>query len=105
MEIPDAITWIYWLQFVLFTLFGLVCTAHVVFVKNINVFKPNPERDWRRISGLYTILSVTAKTLLEVGLVLYITSYNEWSLLTEANTEKLVVNNKTCWAINPVNPV
>jgi hypothetical protein len=104
MTIPDAITWIYWLQFVLFTLFGLVCTAHVVFVKNINVFKPDPKRDWRRISGLYTILSVTAKTLLEVGLVLYITSYNEWTDLTgkEANTEKLVQNNKSCWAINPV---
>ena len=104
MTIPDAITWIYWLQFVLFTLFGLVCTAHVVFVKNINVRKPDPKRDWRRISGLYTILSVTAKTLLEVGLVLYITSYNEWTDLTgkEANTEKLTVNNKSCWAINPV---
>jgi hypothetical protein len=101
MKIPDAITWIYWFQFVLFTLFGLVCTAHVVFVKNINVFKPNPKRDWRRISGLYSILSVTAKTLLEAGLVSHVIMYNEWIVLPEANTQKHNVNNTTCWAITP----
>jgi hypothetical protein len=102
MKIPDAVTWIYWLQFVLFTLFGLVCTGHVVFVKNINVFKRNPERDWKRISGLYTILSVTAKTCLEVGLVLYVQMYKEWRLVPEASTQEYPVHNKTCWAITPV---
>jgi hypothetical protein len=103
MIIPHAITWIYWLQFLLFTLFGFVCTGHVVFVKNLNVFRPDPDRDWRRISGLYTILSVTAKTCLEAGLVSYVIMYDEWILLPEANTQKYYdVHNKICWAINPV---
>jgi hypothetical protein len=65
------------------------------------VFKPNPKRDWKRISGLYSILSVTAKTLLEAGLVSYVIMYNEWILLPEANTQKHNLNNTTCWAITP----
>jgi hypothetical protein len=101
-EIPDAVTVIYWLQFVLFTLFGLVCTAHVFIAKTENIFNLQPKRDWKRISGLYTILSVTAKTALEIGLVSYVWMYKEWLLIPEASTHQYPVHDKTCWAITSV---
>jgi hypothetical protein len=105
MEIPDAVTVIYWLQFVLFTLFGLVGTAHVFIAKTEDILQPT--RDWKRISGLYTILSVTAKTALEIGLVSYVYMYKEWIYIPEAHTQQnhifnpTKLTNETCWTIIP----
>lgn len=100
MTIPDAVTWIYWLQYIWFTLFGLVCSAHVLWSLTQDIMKP--ERDWTFVSGLYSILSVTAKTALEAGLVMYVYMYKEWVPLPEANTQITKdVYNKTCWAIDP----
>jgi hypothetical protein len=98
VTIPDAVTAIYWLQYILFTLFGIVCSAHVLWAKTQNFKKQ--KRDWAFVSGMYSILSVSAKTALEVGLVSYVLMYKEWQVLPEANTEKRIVNNQTCWAIN-----
>jgi hypothetical protein len=98
VTIPDAVTAIYWLQYILFTLFGIVCSAHVLWAKTRNFTQQ--KRDWRFVSGMYSILSVSAKTALEVGLVSYVLMYKEWQVLPEANTEKRIVNNQTCWAIN-----
>ena len=98
MKIPDAVTVFYWLQYFWFTVFGLVCSAHVLWAQTRDISKP--ERDWTFVSGLYTVLSVTAKTALEAGLVLYVGMYKEWDMIDEAHTQKL--HNQTCWSINPV---
>jgi hypothetical protein len=98
MKIPDAVTVFYWLQYFWFTVFGLVCSAHVLWAQTRDILQP--ESDWTFVSGLYTVLSVTAKTALEAGLVLYVNMYKEWDLIPEAHTQKL--HNQTCWSINPV---
>jgi hypothetical protein len=100
IKIPDDVTWIYWLQYIWFTLFGVLCSAHVLWALTQDIMKP--ERDWRFVSGLYIIPSVTVKTSLEATLVLYVIMYKECILIPEANTQKFDVHNKTCWAINSV---
>jgi hypothetical protein len=69
-SIPGSVTAIYVLQLVLFTVFGLVCTLQVVMA-----------------------LSLTAKTLLEVGLATYVIMYKPWIEVSEAHTQELHVHN------------
>ena len=103
MTIPDAVTVIYWLQYCWFTVFGLVCSAQVLWAQTRDITQP--ERDWKFVSGVYTVLSVTAKTALEAGLVLYVSMYKEWILVSEAHTQTHNVHNQTCWSITPGNSV
>lgn len=97
--IPDAVTAIYWTQYILFTSFGVVCTWQVVGAFRQGA-QPNKGEEWRKISYRYTFLSVTAKTLLEGGLVAYILVYKPWILEPEATTREYKVNNSTCLSIS-----
>ena len=59
-KIPDAVTWIYWLQYVFFTVFGIVCSFHVFWAKfsfNSNELRDDPTQieqltkdQWKSIS-------------------------------------------------------
>jgi len=110
-KINDAVTWIYWLQYVFFTLFGIVCSFHVFWAKFS--FNSNDLRDdqtqieqltkdqWKSISCLYGILSVSAKTALEAGLVMYVNMYKEWERVEAATITPRPMQNETCWAIKP----
>jgi hypothetical protein len=118
MTIPDAVTWIYWLQYLFFTSFGIVCSFHVFWVKfsfnfhDVNTKRQTPmelsnafERltklQWNVISCLYAILSVSAKTALEAGLVMYVNMYEEWTELPAAKITQHAMQNETCFAIKP----
>jgi hypothetical protein len=108
MKIPDAVTWIYWLQYVFFTLFGIVCSLHVCWAEfsfnGVSVgqdMKELSKPQWNFISRLYGILSVSAKTALEAGLVMYVNMYEEWQLLPAATITPHAMQNETCWAIKP----
>jgi len=112
MKIPDAVTWIYWLQYIFFTSFGIVCSFHVFWAKfsfnfhYLQQFNTPSETEltksqWNSISCLYTILSVSAKTALEAGLVMYVNMYKEWTLLPAAQITPHAMQNETCWAIKP----
>jgi hypothetical protein len=100
--IPDAVTAIYALQLVLFTVFGLVCTLQV-FRALVGKGAVNTEQEWLRVSWRYSFLSLTAKTLLEIGLASFVIMYKPWIEMSEATTQKLHVpnTNTTCWAIQP----
>ena len=107
-KIPDAVTWIYWLQYVFFTLFGIVCSFHVFWAKfsfnavtNGEDMKELSKHQWNFISRLYGILSVSAKTALEAGLVMYVNMYEEWELLPAATIMDRPMQNETCWVIKP----
>jgi hypothetical protein len=107
-KIPDAVTWIYWLQYVFFTLFGIVCSFHVFWAKfsfnevsNAGDIEELSKSQWNFISRLYGILSVSAKTALEAGLVMYVNMYEEWELLPAATIMDRPMQNETCWVIKP----
>lgn len=97
--IPEAVTVIYWFQYILFTLFGVVCTWQVV-----GAFRSgqqlDKEAEWEKVSYRYTILSVTAKTLLAIGLVAYVMVYKPWILEPTARTQEYAVNNKRCLSLS-----
>ena len=91
-------------------LFGIVCSFHVFWAKisfnglrngnNVDI-KELSKPQWNFISCLYAILSVSAKTALEAGLVMYVSMYEEWLLLRAAKIEKHAMQDETCWAIKP----
>jgi hypothetical protein len=112
MKIPDAVTWIYWLQYLFFTSFGIVCSFHVFWAKfsfnfhdlqklNTPPMEALIKHQWNLISCLYAILSVSAKTALEAGLVMYVSMYEEWTLLPAATITQHAMQDETCWAIKP----
>jgi len=101
LTIPDAVTWIYWLQYSFFTLFGIVCSFHVIWAEFSDGSKDTIKRQWKTISILYAILSVSAKTALEAGLVLYVSMYKEWPEVSPATITRQTVQNQTCWRIKP----
>jgi hypothetical protein len=100
-KIPDAVTAIYGLQLGLFTIFGVVCTWQVCMAL-VGRGIVDTQKQWRTVSLIYSCLSITAKTALEVGLVSYVIMYKPWIEQKEGHTEKLHVyntTNTTCWAI------
>ena len=102
-SIPGAVTAIYVFQLVLFTVFGLVCTLQVVKALR-GRGEVDTEKEWLTVSWRYSFLSLTAKTLLEVGLVSFFIMYKPWTEMSEGRTQELHVPNTlntTCWAIQP----
>lgn len=98
--IPDAVTAIYVLQYVLFTIFGLVCSWQVLRALLLKQgAEIDTEKKWIVVSTRYSILSVTAKTLLEAGLAAYVVMYKEWKLVPNANIYQHDINNHKCLAI------
>ena len=82
-NMPVFVEVIFWGQFICFLLFGLVCTLQFLraeflgaeFTPEIGDAKRNTKmldtyaKEWAKYSMAYAILSVTAKTLLEVGFI------------------------------------
>lgn len=122
-DIPDAVSAIYWLQFFLFTVFGVVCTVQVIRAllygaqkqvagaqgssDTTNSLQPLVqsevtdkdyvdacEDEWRNVAWWYSFLSITAKTCLEAGLAAYVAMYQEWEKIDEAQWQ--MFSNSTC---------
>ena len=78
-KMPDAIDFIFWSQYTLFTVFGIVCSVQFLLAK----FHPVKDDDsrkkrWRTASMWYSILSVSAKTILEVGFLMLLVNGQQW---------------------------
>jgi len=122
-KIPDEVQAIFWLQYTCFTLFGVVCTWQVgeaLMVPHLTA--DDIQKRWNDVSKWYSFLSLTAKTLLEVGLALFVATYRSWKLENGVTVHpswaaehyrplKLTNNmtvynasgtNSTCWVLKPV---
>ena len=87
-QMPAAVDVIFWSQYILFTVFGVVCSAQFVlaFVRPLPrnersedaTGKTAMQKRWRTVSMWYAILSVSAKTLLEVGFLMLLINGEEW---------------------------
>lgn len=103
-EIPWPVILIFYLQYVMFTVFGCVSTVQVVWALNAeNLTKEDIKAKWLCYSGVYSFLSLSAKTLLEVGLAGYVYTYSPWTLERQWQTELQTWpdDNSTCWALSP----
>jgi len=65
-EIPPAVKWIVATQCLLFGLFGLVQSLQIYGLRNVTS-RELAAAAWHRVSYRYAILSVTAKSVLEIG--------------------------------------
>jgi len=65
-DIPPAVFWIISTQCLLFGLFGVVQSVQIYLSRNV-VSKALARRTWYMVSYYYAILSVTAKSALEIG--------------------------------------
>lgn len=107
-KMPDAVQAIFWLQYTMFTLFGFVCTWQVGEALLVPALTADDaEKRWTDVSKWYSFLSLTAKTLLEVGLALFVTTYRLWKLdngVTVHNSRAYNASgtNSTCWMLKAV---
>lgn len=94
-EIPFFVDLIFWGQFLSFSAFGLVCTFQTLRAK------PQPSSGakllWIKYSFVYSILSITAKTLLEVGFLGFVSMYKPWAQVTDVS-----LNAGACPSLPPV---
>ena len=72
-RMPIAVELLLYSQFIAFTLFGVVSTWQVYWA--IPMDREHQKREWYKVSNLYSLLSVTAKTFLEVGFLMYVNVY------------------------------
>ncbi len=108
-EMPWYIELIFWSQFSLFSVFGLVCTWQVIEALTMKVnkntyaeseasgvtnsltgmamtedeliamqFNKRVAKTWLRYSLCYSILSITAKTILELGFFFLVLNWKPW---------------------------
>jgi energy-converting hydrogenase Eha subunit C len=78
-QMPDAIDFIFWSQYTLFTVFGIVCSVQflLAYVRPVKDENERKQR-WRTASMWYSILSVSAKTILEVGFLMLLVNGQQW---------------------------
>lgn len=67
-EMPAVVDFIIWSQFTLFTLFGAVQTAQVVYVASFQ----GVENTWLPVTLCYSLLSVFAKTMLGFSFIAFV---------------------------------
>jgi hypothetical protein len=102
-QMPFFVNLIFFGQFICFTLFGVVCTIQYSTAKYLGneelnskeLIKGNDEykQKWAQYSLFYAILSVSAKTLLEVGFLGLVVQSPEYLLQRPAaNTNVLKIN-------------
>jgi hypothetical protein len=65
-DIPAAVRWIVATQCLLFGLFGLVQSLQIYRMRSVST-REQARSAWLRVSYYYAILSVTAKSVLEIG--------------------------------------
>ena len=117
-RMPQAVTFIVWSQFGSFTCFGVVCTLQACLARPTirqstygehhyngeDKYNLTYYQRWNTFSLVYAILSITAKTFLEVGFVWVVSIYKPFELASPANIESgFMVNraNQTCFSIVP----
>jgi len=110
-RMPSAVSFLVWSQFVLFTSFGVVSTLQVLSAKPLppnvqkefTTGKEEQKRAWNKVSFRYAILSITAKTLLEVGFVWVVSMYKTFPTASEAIIQRGFLNvppfNQSCFAV------
>ena len=78
-QMPAAVDVIFWSQFILFTIFGVVCSIQFVlaYIKPVSRVEDIQNR-WHHVSVCYGILSVSAKTILEIGFLLLLANGAQW---------------------------
>jgi hypothetical protein len=91
-KMPKEVRFIVWAEYILFLLFGLTQTMQVIIFfldinywpqnfTNINLmehyWKHQQEKRWYQFTMVYSILSITAKTLLEFGLLQLSVQFSE----------------------------
>ena len=95
LNIPWYVDFIFWTQYLLFSIFGFTCTWQVFRAKYVFKHKVNgttflwktynkgytSEQSWQKYSAFYSFLSITAKTLLEVGFLLLVLNFQNWKEL------------------------
>ena len=92
-QMPGAIDVIFWSQYIIFTVFGVVCSVQFVFAYS----EPLVSR-WREVSWSYAILSVSAKTILELGFLMLLLTSKEWLEFTPVPKASVVrYPNITYW--------
>lgn len=84
-EVPSFVLFIYYSQFILFTIFGAVCTWQYVTAKQMERIAESKE--WLKFTRIYSLCSITAKTLLEVGFILLVTSDMNFETVNLSNFE------------------
>ena len=72
-RIPITVQLILYSQFIAFVLFGVVSTWQVYGANPMG--REHQKLEWYKVSNLYSLLSVTAKTFLEVGFLMYVNVY------------------------------
>lgn len=78
-EMPAAIDLIFWSQYALFTVFGVVCSVQFLRAFGSPVASEEQMKQrWRHASMWYSILSVSAKTILEVGFLMLLFNGEQW---------------------------
>ena len=88
-KIPDFVDLIFWGQFLLFTAFGLVCTCQyfgaIFMIYDKTLTKEDVKGKWYWYTFCYALLSITAKTLLEVGIFGFVIMYKPWKQVADVN--------------------
>jgi hypothetical protein len=106
-DMPWFVELVFWSQYFFFTVFGFVCTAQVIqalfMIKptvvnketleelnqanktsysekdmTVKLFKSRVRKNWIAYSRGYAILSITAKTILEVGFLAFVQNWTPW---------------------------
>jgi hypothetical protein len=97
-QIPDVVKYILSSQFVLFTLFGVVNSWQYAYATPRAADKRRAS--WNFYSQCYAVLSVTAKTMLEVGFLVYVSDYKTWPVAKESNVvQGNMHTGQQCWAV------
>jgi hypothetical protein len=84
-EVPSFVLFIYYSQFFLFTIFGVVCTWQYVTAKPMDRIAESLA--WLKFTRIYALCSITAKTLLEVGFILFATGDMNFETVNLSNFE------------------
>ena len=98
-KIPDVVLAIMWSQFILFTTFGVVNLWQVVFASPRS--QAEQRSTWNFYLLCYSVLSVTAKTVLEAMFLWYVSDYETWPLAKDSTViEGLMITpaGQQCWA-------
>ena len=80
-EIPSFVELIFWGQFLSFTSFGVLCSWQAICATPVSEQKRRLK--WIQYSFAYSVLSITAKTLLEIGFLGYVSMYKPWQQVAD----------------------
>lgn len=94
-EIPFFVDLIFWGQFLSFSAFGFVCTLQTLRAKPLPPIEAKVV--WIKYSFVYSFLSITAKTLLEVGFLGFVSMYKPWKQINDVS-----LNAGACPSLPPV---